>query len=63
MPLTSPLLRYKARTRAMVAANNAAITKWVAGGGQVYELIEPIDGFHPGQVCIIPTLLLLLLLL
>ena len=25
------------------------ITKWVAGGGEVWELIEPVDGFHPNQ--------------
>lgn len=23
---------------------------WTAQGGQVYELIEPVDGFHPSQI-------------
>ena len=26
-----------------------AIKLWTAQGGQVYELIEPVDGFHPSQ--------------
>ena len=24
--------------------------KWQQQGGQFYELIEPIDGFHPSQI-------------
>lgn len=23
---------------------------WTSKGGQTYQLIEPIDGFHPGQI-------------
>ncbi len=23
---------------------------WVGQGGQVYDLIEPVDGFHPSQI-------------
>jgi acyloxyacyl hydrolase len=30
-------------------AFNDIITEWQASGGQVWELIEPIDGFHPSQ--------------
>jgi len=26
-----------------------AIPIWVAGGGEVWQLIEPVDGFHPNQ--------------
>jgi hypothetical protein len=26
------------------------VDMWVAKGGQPWELIEPIDGFHPNQV-------------
>ena len=26
------------------------IKRWVEGGGQIYQLIEPVDGFHPSQV-------------
>ena len=28
---------------------SSLITKWVAAGGFVWELIEPVDGFHPNQ--------------
>ena len=27
-----------------------AINKWIAGGGEAWELIEPIDGFHMNQI-------------
>jgi len=27
-----------------------AIEVWTSMGGQVYELIEPVDGFHPSQI-------------
>eukprot|EP00047_Mylnosiga_fluctuans_P002903 m.226476 g.226476 ORF g.226476 m.226476 type:complete len:702 (+) comp11429_c0_seq1:244-2349(+) len=27
-----------------------AIEQWVAQGGQAWQLIEPVDGFHPGQL-------------
>jgi acyloxyacyl hydrolase len=27
----------------------ALIEKWVSAGGAVWELIEPVDGFHPNQ--------------
>ncbi len=26
------------------------INEWVAQGGEVYQLIEPVDGFHPNQL-------------
>jgi acyloxyacyl hydrolase len=29
---------------------NEVIKIWTAQGGQVYELIEPVDGFHPSQI-------------
>ncbi|EGC34254.1 hypothetical protein DICPUDRAFT_153563 [Dictyostelium purpureum] len=29
---------------------NAINAQWVAQGGQTWELIEPIDGFHPNQI-------------
>eukprot|EP00039_Didymoeca_costata_P019377 m.337296 g.337296 ORF g.337296 m.337296 type:complete len:579 (+) comp18097_c0_seq1:203-1939(+) len=27
----------------------ALISKFISGGGQIWELIEPVDGFHPNQ--------------
>eukprot|EP01113_Clastostelium_recurvatum_P042131 TRINITY_DN67_c0_g1_i2.p1 TRINITY_DN67_c0_g1~~TRINITY_DN67_c0_g1_i2.p1 ORF type:complete len:586 (+),score=98.87 TRINITY_DN67_c0_g1_i2:57-1814(+) len=29
---------------------NAIIDQWVKDGGQAWQLIEPIDGFHPNQI-------------
>ncbi|EFA78312.1 hypothetical protein PPL_08963 [Heterostelium album PN500] len=29
---------------------NAINAKWIAQGGQTYQLIEPVDGFHPNQM-------------
>jgi acyloxyacyl hydrolase len=29
---------------------HAIIEKWVQGGGQIYQLIEAVDGFHPSQI-------------
>ena len=26
-----------------------ALAKWVANGGEAWQLIEPVDGFHPNQ--------------
>ncbi len=26
------------------------ISEWIASGGKVWELIEPVDGFHPTQI-------------
>ena len=26
--------------------------EWVAKGGEAWQLIEPVDGFHPNQVCL-----------
>lgn len=28
----------------------AALLEWEKEGGQAFELIEPVDGFHPSQV-------------
>jgi hypothetical protein len=28
----------------------SVIDKWVAAGGSVYELVEPVDSLHPTQV-------------
>jgi hypothetical protein len=33
-------------------ADASAIVEWEARGGQAWQLIEPIDGFHPAQVCL-----------
>lgn len=27
----------------------AAISRWEAAGGEAWQLIEPVDGFHPNQ--------------
>jgi acyloxyacyl hydrolase len=26
------------------------MTQWIANGGQAWQLIEPVDGFHPNQI-------------
>merc|ERR1712146_845492 len=26
-----------------------AVTEWISRGGQAFQLIEPVDGFHPSQ--------------
>jgi len=26
------------------------VTTWVAQGGEAWEIIEPVDGFHPNQI-------------
>lgn len=30
--------------------NRVVIQTWVANGGQAWQLIEPVDGFHPNQI-------------
>ena len=33
----------------MVICCSVAIDIWTSGGGQIWQLIEPVDGFHPNQ--------------